>query len=154
GEQITPGLGGAVVSQLRVAPDGVRVAMIVHEPGLPGFHLLLAAIKRPAGGSPYLTSTVSIGTDVPHPTQLTWYDADNLIVLSGAPPRPELYEVPVNGSSSSPLSTVPGTQSITAAGPAVPMAAGLADGQLALESNLNGAWTLHTGVAGYPAYPG
>ena len=156
GQQPAPGLGlqtGAVVSQLRVAPDGVRVAMIVHNPGEHGSHLLLAAINRSRGGSPYLGTLVSIGTDVPHPTQLSWYDADNLIVLSGPPTRPQLYEVPVNGSSSTALHTYQGTQSITAAGPNVPMAAGLPHGQLALGSNLNGAWT-PKGAAGSPVYPG
>jgi spore germination protein GerM len=158
GQTIVPGLNlqtGAVVRQLRVAPDGVRVAMIVHDPGARRSQLLLAAINQYPGGSPHLgRSVVTIGTNVPHPRKLTWYDANDLIVLSGPPTRPILYEVPVNGSSSDPLATYQGTQSITAAGPAVPMAAGLAHGQLALESNLNGAWTLHTGVAGSPAYPG
>jgi len=153
GQPVPPGLGGAVVSQLQVAPDGVRVAMIVQGPGPHGSHLELAAINR-SGGSPNLLQSVPIGTNVPDPTQLTWYDANNLIVLSGPPTRPQLYEVPVNGSSSDALATHPGTQSITAAGPLVPMAAGLADGRLALESNLNGTWTPHAGAAGSPAYPG
>ena len=43
---------GTVVSQLRVAPDGVRVAMIVHGPGWNGDHLLLAAIGQTSGGAP------------------------------------------------------------------------------------------------------
>jgi hypothetical protein len=153
GSPVPPGTGGAVVSQLRVAPDGVRVAMIVQGPGPHGSHLVLAAINRSSGG-PNLPNQVSIGTDVPHPIQLTWYDANNLIVLSGSPTHPQLYEVPVNGGSSSPLATYGGTQSITAAGPAVPMAAGLADGRLALESNFNGAWTPRAAAAGSPAYPG
>jgi hypothetical protein len=153
GQPVAPGLGGAVVSQLRVAPDGVRVAMIVQGPGPHGSHLELRAINRSSDGSPYLPQSVSIGTNVPDPTQLTWYDANNLIVLSGPPTHPQLYEVPVNGSSSDALATYQGTQSITAAGPAVPMAAGLADGRLALESNLNGTWTPHAGAAGSPAYP-
>jgi Lipoprotein LpqB beta-propeller domain/Sporulation and spore germination len=151
GQPILPGTGGAVVSQLRIAPDGVRVAMIVQDPH--GSHLELAAINRPSGGSPYLPNQVPIGTSVLNPTQLTWYDANNLIVLTGPPTHPQLYEVPVNGGSSTPLATYGGTQSITAAGPAVPMAAGLADGRLALESNLNGTWTPRAGAAGSPAYP-
>ena len=79
-----------MVSQLRVAPDGVRVAMIVHGPGWNGNHLLLAAIGQTPGGAPTLGSTVSIGTDVRHPAQLTWYDADHLIVLSRSQTAPQL----------------------------------------------------------------
>ena len=152
------GLGlrpGTVVSQLQVAPDGVRVAMIVHGPGWHGNHLLLAAIGRTPGGAPTLPSTVSIGTDVRGvPIQLSWYDADHLIVLSRSQMTPQLWEVPVNGGSSAALVTESGTHSITAAGPGNPMAADLARGQLALESNLNGTWALQHGTAGSPVYPG
>jgi len=152
------GLGlrpGSVISQLQVAPDGVRVAMIVHGPGWHGNHLLLAAIGRTSGGAPTLPSTVSIGTDVRGvPIQLTWYDADHLIVLSRSQMTPQLWEVPVNGGSSAALVTESGTQSITAAGPANPMAADLSRGQLALESNLNGTWALQHGTAESPVYPG
>jgi hypothetical protein len=157
-QPVTPGLTlgtYAVVSQLRVAPDGVRVAMIVHSQGVAGSQLLIAAINRPVGGSPFLgQAQVSIGTDVPDPTQLTWYDANNLIVLSGPPNRQQLYEVPVSGGSSTEITTYQGMQSITAAGPGVPMAAGLAHDRLALEPNLNGAWTPRGAVARSPAYPG
>jgi hypothetical protein len=151
------GLGlrsGSVVSQLLVAPDGVRVAIIVHGPGWDGNHLLLAAIGQALGGAPTLGTPVSIGTDVRHPTQLTWYDADHLIVLSRSHMAPQLWEVPVNGGSSTALVTDSGTQSITAAGPANPLAAGLAEGHLDLESNLNGTPVLQRGTAGSPVYPG
>jgi hypothetical protein len=145
---------GSVVSQLRVAPDGVRAAMIVHGPDHHGNHLLLAAIGHTPGFAPELGPSVSIGTDVRHPTQLTWYDADHLIVLSRSQAAPQLWEVPVNGGVSTALVTDSGTQSITSAGPANPMAAGLAHGQLALESNLNGTWVPQRGIAGSPVYPG
>jgi hypothetical protein len=67
---------------------------------------------------------------------------------------PQLWEVPVNGGFSTALVTDSGTQSITSAGPANPMAAGLAHGQLALEPNLNGTWVPQRGIAGSPIYPG
>jgi hypothetical protein len=143
-----------VVSQLRVAPDGVRVAMIVHSPGAPGPQLLLAAIRHVLGGGVVLGTTVVVGDDVPSPTQLTWYDADNLIALSHSPAGQQLREVPVNGGSSTTLVTDPGTQSISAAGPANPLAAGLSDGQLALTSRLDGTWMTGKGTASSPAYPG
>jgi hypothetical protein len=148
------GLPGSVVSQLRVAPDGVRVAMIVHGPS--GTQLRIGAISRIPGGGAALGSTVPVGADVSSPTQLTWYDADDLIVLSQSSTGPQLQEVPVNGGSSTPLISEPATQSISAAGPVSsnPMVAGLADGQLALTFSMNGTWV--TGqVAGLsPTYPG
>lgn len=148
------GLPPGSVSQLRVAPDGVRVAMIVRNPRWRRPQLLVAAIGHAPGGGLTLGPTVPIGTDVSDPTQLTWYDADDLIVLSGSPTAPQLQEVPVNGGSSVQLLTEPGTQSVTAAGPANPVAAGLAGGRLALTTSLNGTWTTQKRLARSPAYPG
>jgi hypothetical protein len=147
---LLPGYG---VSQLRVAPDGVRVAMIVHIPRENGTHLLLAALGHGATGAVTLGPTVAAGDDVSHPVQLTWYDADNLIVLAQSPTGLQLYKVPANGSSSTTLNTIPGTQSISAAGPANPLAAGLA-GQLALTPSLNGTWITQPGPGLSPTYQG
>ncbi len=145
---------GSVVSQLRVAPDGVRVAMIIHSPGVNGTHLLLAALGHSASGAVTLGPSVAAGDDVSHPVRLTWYDADNLIVLSPSPTGLQLYKVPVNGSSSTTLNTVPGTQSVSAASPANPLAAGLASRQLALTPSLNGTWMTQQGPGLSPTYPG
>jgi hypothetical protein len=144
---------GSVISQLRFAPDGVRVAMIVHSST--GAQLLLGAIERVAGGGVALGSpTVSIGTDVLDPTQLTWYDANNLIVLSASSTGPLLQEVPVNGGSSIPIVTDPDTLSISAAGPANPLVAGVTRGRLALTSNINGTWGPEENAGLHPTYPG
>jgi len=145
---------GDVVSQLRVAPDGVRVAMIVRNPGSPGSQLQLAAIRHVLGGGVLLGPTEVIGDDVRNPTALTWYDADHLIALYQPPGGPELREVPVNGGSSKPLVIAPKMQSISAAGPYNPLAAGLAGGHLALTPSLDGTWTTGTGVDLSPTYPG
>jgi len=149
-----PGLGlpnHSVVSQLRVAPDGVRVAMIVHGPLGQGSGLLLAAITRGPNDNVTLGPLVPIGTDLHDPTQLTWYDANNLIALSRS--KTPLQEVAVNGGSSSALVPDPGTQSVTAAGPANPVVVGLAHGQMAQESSLNGTWASRGGASS-PVYPG
>lgn len=145
---------GSTVSQLRVAPDGVRVAMIVRGPGRSGPHLLLAAIQHVPGGDVLLGPTVIIGDDVPHPARLTWYDADNLIVLSRSQTGPQLHEVPVNGGSSTTLVTAPETQSVSAAGPDNQLAAELAGGHLAQTSTLNGTWVMDRGTGFSPTYPG
>ena len=157
GRPVPLGLGlpsGSVVSQLRVAPDGARIAMIVHGPQWKQPQLLLAAIGPVLDGGVALGPTVPIGTDVSDPTKLTWYDANNLIVLSRSPTGPQLQQVPVNGGSPTALVIEPGTQSITAAGPANPMAAGLAGAQLALTTSLNGTWAIQKRPAWSPAYPG
>lgn len=149
-----PGFANGSVSQLRVAPDGVRVAMIVHNPAWNGPRLLLAAIERGPGRALALGPTQPVGPGVFHPKQLTWYDANDLIVLSGSGASSQLWEVPVDGGSPGNLDTEPSTRSITAAGPANPVAAVLASGQLALTPSLNGTWAVRKRAVQSAVYPG
>jgi hypothetical protein len=53
-----------------------------------------------------------------------------------------------------PIGTYPGTVSISAAGPANPLIAGLPNGHLAMTANLNGSWTTVTATGQDPTYPG
>jgi hypothetical protein len=62
--------------------------------------------------------------------------------------------VPVNGSSAKLLDTASGTVSISSAGPANPLAAGLPNGQMALTTSLNGTWVTQPEVVLSPVYPG
>jgi hypothetical protein len=96
--------------------------------------------------------TVSIGTDVPDPTQAAWYDPGDLIVLSSPPSGQLLQEVPVNGGSTTPLITPLGTGSISSAGPLNPLVAGLPGSRLALTNSINGTWTTKKNVGQYPTY--
>ncbi len=154
---VTVGLPpGYQVSQLRVALDGVRVAMIIQNPGGGSAQLRIGAIVQSGDGvSIGQTGQMeSIGAGVSNPLQLTWYDADNLIVLSQSSGAPELQEVPVNGGQPQQLTVDPDTVSISAAGPANQLADGLAHGQLALTPSLNGSWLTSNGTAFSPTYPG
>jgi hypothetical protein len=100
------------VTALRVAPDGVRVAMVTRS-GVRA-RLWLAAIER-SGNQVAIGPAVPIGTDVPgYLTDLSWYDTGDVIALTQPPSSPELYEVPVDGGQSRPIATESGTVSITA----------------------------------------
>ncbi|HEY2579719.1 MAG TPA: LpqB family beta-propeller domain-containing protein [Streptosporangiaceae bacterium] len=164
-------LTGYQVQQFRVAPDGVRAAMIVTVPGGGGAELRIGAIVRTrtrvSVGAIVRTGTQvsvglgqagqpeTIGTGVSDAVQLTWYDAENLIVLSQSPTLgPQLDEVPVNGGSSSSLITDIHTSSLSAAGPENQIVAGLSDGKLASTSALNGNWSTISGAGSSPTYPG
>jgi hypothetical protein len=154
---VTVGLpAGYQVSQLRVALDGVRVAMIIQSAAGGSAQLRVGAIVRSSNGiSIGQTGQLEpIGTGIANPLRLTWYDADNLIVLSQSSGAPELQEVPVNGGTPQQLTVEPGTVSISAAGPANQLAAGLSNGELARTPTLNGSWVVSKGGAYSPAYPG
>jgi lipoprotein LpqB-like beta-propeller protein/sporulation and spore germination protein len=112
--QVNLPLGTGTVTALRVAPDGVRVAMIVNSAA--GSRLLLGAIVRGSGQLSIL-QTVAVGADVSDPSALTWYDADHLLVVAQSSAGPGLDEVPVDGDHSTAMGVQPGMVSITAAGP-------------------------------------
>jgi hypothetical protein len=108
------------VLALRVAPDGVRAAILLQRPGGGPRTLALTAISG-SGASIVFTAAITVGASVTDPTALSWYDPDHLLVLS----RSQLYEVPANGGAAIAVGGVSvSTTSVTAMGP----------GQVATES--------------------
>jgi hypothetical protein len=101
------------VLALRVAPDGVRAAMLVQVTG--GVRMLVLTAVSRSGAEITFGDAVTIGGGVAHPQALGWYDPDHLVVLA----QSQLYEVPASGGASTALGPVPtGTASVSAAGPA------------------------------------
>lgn len=158
------------VAALAVAPDGVRIAMIVQ--GESGNQIKLASIN-PNGsqvsqptphGNEVATPTITpaqeqvpLGPGITTATALTWYDADNLIVLSGG--SDELQVVSVDGRTSTqnlaPPPTQPGVtvDSIAAGNGYNVVVAGLSNGQLEVSAGFEGPWQLVPGSGGYaPIY--
>ena len=136
------------VTSFQVAPDGVRAVMIN------GSQLQLVAIDR--SGSPYLGPTVTIGSGILDPESLSWYDANNVIVLDGSSGG-NLWEVPLNGGAPSAIASSGNIASVTATSPsgASPsIAVGLADGQIMVSSILGGAFEITHAIGGAPVYPG
>jgi lipoprotein LpqB-like beta-propeller protein/sporulation and spore germination protein len=145
---------GETMSQFQIAPDGVRYAIIVSRPGASSPQLQIGAITYLGGAALASQPQVAIGAGIIDPTDLTWYDADNLIVLAGSRTDPQLWEVPVDSESSASVVTAPGAQSVTAAGPGNRIVEGLANGRIALTS-INGDETTIPGDVGLdPTYPG
>jgi Lipoprotein LpqB beta-propeller domain/Sporulation and spore germination len=163
GVWMMPAGGGAVVrvadvlpasdrvTALKVAPDGVRCAMIVTSGA--GSQLLLAAIVHD-GQQASLGPPVPISSENVHFTALTWYDADHVIALRQTSNGSVLDEVAVNGEMLSPVPAEQGTVSITADGSAGPLVAGLSTGQMVMLASLGGLWSGDVGAGRDPAYPG
>ncbi|HTT50600.1 MAG TPA: LpqB family beta-propeller domain-containing protein [Streptosporangiaceae bacterium] len=138
------------ISALQVAPDGVRVAMIVSTKS--GSQVLLAAIVQSANQAS-LSSAGQLGVDLTVPSALSWYDADHLLVVDQGADDPQLNEVPVNGGRSTVQSIEPGMISITAAGPKNSLYASLQNGGVARSTGLGELWS--PWLAGRDAtYPG
>jgi hypothetical protein len=135
---------------LRVAPDGVRVALVIN-----GNVLTFGAISGRQGPSPEITlSQVQLKphNDATTFTGLTWYGPDNVITL--ATPGPVATEYPVSGGGTAvSIAVEDRMQSITASWNNL-LVAGLANHQIAYDNSLNGAWTTLAGGGSAPAYPG
>jgi len=135
---------------LGIAPDGVRVAAIVQTDSGP--ELQLAAIDSGAPpsapvqqASPLARTSigeaVQLGPNVTNPIALTWYDADDLLVLDGTANGTMLWEVPVDGQPATQLPGVlPGAISITANSVQNALVVGLADGYMEVSASLEGPW--------------
>jgi hypothetical protein len=152
------------VTALSVAPDGVRVAMIMQRPGTADTALKLAAINpngQPSShgsdlGRPTIGQTLPLGPGIANSVALAWYDADNLIVLNRTGAS-QFDKVPVDGRAASQpvaaLQTPPGVtvDSIAAANQSNVVVAGLSNGQLEVLANLEGPWQ-SAGAGSEPAY--
>jgi hypothetical protein len=107
------------VLSVRVAPDAVRVAMLIQLGRTASSHgakrVVMAAVTvTRSQGQFVLGSTVAVGPTLTDPRALSWLDADDLVVLA----RSSLYSVPVNGGGQVSIDPAPtGADSVTAAGP-------------------------------------
>jgi hypothetical protein len=153
------------VTDLAIAPDGVRIAFIAQPAGSSAPELYLAAV----GGGPQssngdlgsptshvaIRAFASIGTGLTDPASVAWYDADDLIVVNAMASGNTLAEVPVDGQQAQYLAVAPpDVTSITADGPQNVLVAGLSEGNLAVSTSLEGPWYQLGEPGQNPAYPG
>ena len=163
-QMVAVAISGAPVSgpfsELQVAPDGVRVAVVSG-----GNQLVFGAISRQQGQtvitfSPVLDTPLTQVQPVPQTaffTALTWYGPDDVIALAN--PGPSVTEYPVSGATPTPIQAEPGMQAITASY-GQPLIAGLPNGRMAADPGLNGSWAPINNADDTPAsgssptYPG
>ena len=146
---------GGLITTVRVAPDGVRVALLIN-----GNELTFGAIVWQQGSGHGLGGSVRI---VPSPfsvsdltdagfTAVTWYGSNNVITLSGS--GTTLTEYPVNGGTSTSQLLDQPVNSITASS-GQPIIAGVAKGGAIQQApTLTGAWTAVPAKGISPTYPG
>jgi hypothetical protein len=143
--------GDNTITALRVAPDGVRVALVVG-----GTAIQFAAINwesptevQVAPGalfSPFSVSASGI-------SDVTWYGPDNVIALSGSGPGAQAIEYPVNGGNSTPVLSQPEMTNITASWNS-PLIASTSNSQLLYTESIGGGWVPLTIRGTSVVYPG
>lgn len=146
---------------LKVAPDGLRVAMIVRDNN--GASVYVSALtKKPGSTVFYLAQggqVLTVGSDVVNPVALTWQDSTHLLVLERQQDGvSQLYEVPVNGGKSTKENTPQGADSVSSDGPYVAAgtpasASGNGQPSVLVSPGLDGPW-IQVGRGSTPAYTG
>jgi hypothetical protein len=130
-------IGMGPVTGLRVAPDGVRIAMIVGSGA--AAHVMLGAITR-SGAGVFITHAVPLAPGLSRPSTLTWYDEDHVLALTRPDAGTQLWEVPVNGDAPARKSVQRGMATITAAGPQNALYVGMSTGRLENSVGLGEPW--------------
>jgi hypothetical protein len=153
-----PGSGIGEFTGLQIAPDGVRVAMILNSNELTFGAIVWGPGTGPGLGSVRIQLSFFNVSDVTSGfSGVTWYGADNVITLGA--PASILTEYPVNGGTPTSQMLNQTVESITAS-PGQALIAGVAKGQMIEASNLTGAWATIATSAGTPVkgisptYPG
>jgi Lipoprotein LpqB beta-propeller domain/Sporulation and spore germination len=140
---------------LRVAPDGVRVAILVGGNDLDfGAFAPLSNTRPGQAAVEIVLSQFYVSVPSATFTSVTWYGPDNVIALRDDP-GPELTEYPVDGGSSTSIPAQPHMSWITASFGS-PLIASMPKGAVVADSSLSGSWMSITGtsISAYPVYPG
>jgi len=146
--QISNGFPSGKILGLSIAPDGVRIAAIVRADSGPEVELAAIDSGKPGSGSSAnplqrtsIGLTVQLGPNIPNPIALTWYDADDLLVLDGTANGTMLWEVPVDGQPATKLPGVlPGAISITANSARNALVVGMTQNRMEVSAGLEGPW--------------
>jgi hypothetical protein len=137
---------------LRVAPDGVRVAIIVGGNDLDFGAFVPLPNARPGQAAVQIVlSQFYVSVPSATFTSVTWYGPDNVIALRD--PGPQLTEYPVDGGSSTSIPAQPHMSGITAS-LGNPLIASLPRGAMAADSSLSGSWMTVQGTGISAVYPG
>lgn len=162
---VTPTMTDGIVTSLQVAPDGVRVAMIVHTRA--GAQVKVAAISQTPSYT-YLgqNSLVTVGANLADPVALSWLDPDDLLVLDQPPASAaRLYVVPLDGGGTTQVITpAVATSVVTSVGASVSgvvvgmtetgQSAGRNQFQIWMSPGLNGPWHRFGTQDFSPVFPG
>jgi hypothetical protein len=159
---------GGPITAVRVAPDGVRVALIIggatttlafgaitSQAAVPSQGQFPARPGQVSGGIPQIMlSPFYVSGGAAGFSSVSWYGADDVVTLgpSSDAKEPQITEYSVNGASSTTVSTEQGIQSITTSAGSE-LIAGTKSGELLTNPGTGGTWaSAGNGLA--PAYPG
>jgi hypothetical protein len=148
------------VTAVRVAPDGVRVALVFggQQQAL-AFGAIVLADHSASAQAPPIASIQLSPFGVCRPAgdsfkALSWYGAENVVALTE--PGDTVTEYPVNGGTSTTGSGRQGMRSIAAYydGSAGGLVAGLDNGSMSVNTSISGPWSPLDYHGQFPVFPG
>jgi hypothetical protein len=129
---------------LRMAPDAVRAALLIKQRGS-GARLVLAAVQQ-YQNQVSLGTAVEVGTGLPDPKAMSWYDPYDLVVLD----KSGIAEVPLTGGVGQQFGPAPpGAISLTTDGQVLAVGT---DNKVQTSSSLGAPWS-RPQTGSLPAYP-
>ena len=157
---VVPGISqtGSRILALRMAPDGVRAALLVQTST--GNRIVLAAVSyhgssvsssKPAANdnSVAFGPSIAVGSGLRKPVALSWFDPYNLVVLANS----AIYEVPLTGAAGQQLGPAPtGADTLTTDG--TDLVVGTSQNQIWKSSAKVINWTPPSIPGSGPAFPG
>lgn len=139
------GKSGPSILSLKVAPDGVRAALLIKTSG--GNQVMLAAVID-HGRKVLLGPAVPAWTSLPGPTALSWYSAYDLVALTSS----GIWEVPLTGGAGRQLGAAP-AGALSLASDGASLAVGTAQGTVEVSSTAGSYWK-KVASGTLPCYPG
>jgi hypothetical protein len=151
------------VTGVRVAPDGVRIALVF---GGQQTELAFGAIvaSQPTAAQNPTLATVQLspfsvclpGSSV---KSLSWYGAENVMALTQSESGDTLTEYPVNGGTSTTATAISGQQSVSSVtayndGTTGGLVAAFDGGEMSVDTSILGPWTPLSFTGEFPTYPG
>ena len=157
---VVPGISqtGSRILALRMAPDGVRAALLMQTST--GNRIVLAAVSyhgssvsssKPAANdnSVAFGPSIAVGSGLRKPVALSWFDPYNLVVLANS----AIYEVPLTGAAGQQLGPAPtGADALTTDG--TELVVGTSQNQIWKSSAKVINWTPPSIAGSGPAFPG
>jgi hypothetical protein len=146
------------VTAVRVAPDGVRIALVFD--GKLAFGAIVMADQSAAVQASLAASSIQLSRFVVSPPSgkafkaLSWYGAEDVIALTE--PGDTLTEYPVNGGTPTSSQGPPGMKSVAAYfdGKTGGLVAGFDHDTMNVDTSISGAWSSLDYHGQLPVYPG
>jgi len=151
------------VTAVRVAPDGVRIALVFGGQQQELAFGAIVASQPTAAQNPTLANIQLSPFSVCLPgssfKSLSWYGAENVIALTQSATGDTLTEYPVNGSTATTSTTISGQQSVTSVtayndGTTGGLVAGFDGGAMSVDTSIAGPWSPLSFTGEFPTYPG